>query len=150
MTTENSKATDDGQIRGLMDDWARALRAKDINRLMADYAPDVLAFDLINPLQYLGSDALRKRVDEWFSSFQGPINFETRDLNITANSDVAFSHCLNRFSGTKIDGGKIDMWIRATVCFRKIDGKWMVTHQHSSVPFDPESSEASLDLKPEP
>jgi uncharacterized protein (TIGR02246 family) len=148
MTTENSKATDETQIRALIDDWAKALRAKDINALLSNYAPDVLAFDLINPLQYLGSDALRKRVDEWFSSFQGPINFETRDLSITASDDVAFSRNLSRFSGTKIDGEKIDMWIRATVCFRKIDRKWMVTHQHSSVPFDPESGQASLDLKP--
>ena len=40
------------------------------------------------------------------------------------------------------------MWIRATLCYRKIDGKWMVTHEHVSVPFDPESGQASLDLKP--
>jgi len=37
---------------------------------------------------------------------------------------------------------------RATLCRRRIDGKWMVTHGHSSVPFDMESGKASLDLKP--
>ena len=40
------------------------------------------------------------------------------------------------------------MWVRATVCYRKIDGTWMVTHEHNSVPFDVESGKASLDLKP--
>jgi ketosteroid isomerase-like protein len=40
------------------------------------------------------------------------------------------------------------MWWRTTVCFRKLDGKWMVTHEHNSVPFDVESGKASLDLKP--
>ena len=34
MTTEKSKATDEAQIHGLIDDWAKALRAKDINALM--------------------------------------------------------------------------------------------------------------------
>jgi ketosteroid isomerase-like protein len=61
---------------------------------------------------------------------------------------VAFSLSLNRVNATKTDGKRLDMWWRATVCYRKIDGKWMVTHEHSSVPFDEESGKASLDLKP--
>jgi ketosteroid isomerase-like protein len=40
------------------------------------------------------------------------------------------------------------MWVRATLCFRKTNGKWVVTHQHLSAPFDPASGQASLDLKP--
>ena len=55
---------------------------------------------------------------------------------------------LNRIIGMKTDGKKIDMYWRATVCCRKIDRKWMVTHEHNSVPFDLESGRASLDLKP--
>ena len=51
---------------------------------------------------------------------------------------MAFSHSLNRVSATTTDGEKLDMWWRATVCYRKIDGKWMVTHEHASVPFDVE------------
>ena len=115
---------------------------------MSNFAPDVLLFDLINPLQYIGAEAGRKRAEEWLSSFQGPIGYEIRDLSITASDDVAFCHSLNAVSGTKTDGEKIEMWWRATVCFRKIYGKWMVTHEHSSVPFDMESGKASLDLKP--
>jgi SnoaL-like domain len=42
----------------------------------------------------------------------------------------------------------VSMWQRSTVCLRKIDGEWTVTHQHSSVPFDGQSGRASLDLKP--
>ena len=39
------------------------------------------------------------------------------------------------------------MWWRATVCCRKLDGKWMISHVHSSVPFDTEIDKASLGLK---
>ena len=148
MTTEASKATYEIQIREVIDNWAKALRAKDINRLMSNIAPDILSFDVINPLQHLGSDASRRRAEEWVSSFQGPIGCEIRDLSITASDDVAFCHSLNRFSGTKTDGGEIDMWVRATICCRKIGGKWLVTHEHISVPFDMETGQASLDLKP--
>jgi hypothetical protein len=37
-------------------------------------------------------------------------------------------------SAAKTDGGQLDMLWRTTVCFRKIDGNWMITHGHNSVP----------------
>ena len=140
--------TNEAEIRGLIDDWVKALRARDIDALVSNYAPDVVSFDVVNPLQRKGVDAVRKRAEEWISSWQGPINSEIRELSITADEDVAFSHHLSRFSGTKKGGGEIDMWIRATLCFGKVDGKWMVTHEHVSVPFDPQSGQVFLDLEP--
>ena len=128
--------------------WQKAIRTKDVNALMAHYAPDVLTFDLLSPLQYKGADAIGKRVAEWFSSFQGPIGYEMSNLSITSGDDVAFCHSLNGSNGTNKDGAKVEMWWRATNCFRKIDGKWMVAHEHNSVPFDPQNGKASLDLKP--
>ena len=148
MDTDNSMAADEDQIRALIDNRVKAVRAKDINGAMSSSAPGILSFDVINPLQYTGLDALKKRMEDWFSMFQGPIGHEICDLNITTSDDVAFSHGLNRVIGTKTDGKKIEMYWRATVCYRKIDGQWMVTHEHNSVPFDPKSGRASLDLKP--
>ncbi|MFL5666578.1 MAG: YybH family protein [Ktedonobacteraceae bacterium] len=148
MTTAKSKASDEAQIRALIEARVKAVRAKDVSGAMASITPDMLSFDVVNPLYYRGSDAERKRAQEWFSSFQGPIGYEIRDLFISTGDDVAFSHCLNRYSGTTIDGGELGMWVRATTCYRKIDGKWMITHEHQSVPFDVESGKASLDLKP--
>ena len=148
MKTENSKSIDEAQIRKLMDDHAKAVRAKDINSSMSNYAPDILSFDVVNPLQEMGLDGSRKRAKEWFSSFQGMIGYENRDLSISTGDDVAFCHSLNHVNGTKTDGKKIEMWWRATVCFRKIDSVWMITHEHASVPFNGDSGLASLDLKP--
>jgi uncharacterized protein (TIGR02246 family) len=148
MTTESRRAANETQIRVLTDERTKAVRAKDVLGASSGIAPDVLLFDVVNPLQHIGSDASRNRAEEWFASFQGPIGYEIRDLDITAGDDVAFSHGISHVSATKTDGGKIDMWWRTTLCFRKIDGKWMVTHEHNSVPFDPENGKASLDLKP--
>lgn len=147
MMTANNKVSE-AEISALIEDNLKAVRAKDLDRATAHYAPDVFLFDVINPLHYTGSEALRKRLEQWFSSFHGPIGYEMRDRNITAGEDVAFCHSLNQVKGTKTDGQEIEMWWRATVCYRKIDGKWRVTHGHSSVPFDGESGKASLDLKP--
>jgi ketosteroid isomerase-like protein len=71
-----------------------------------------------------------------------------RNLSVTAGNDVAFCHGLNGSTGTNRDGAKVDMWWRATNCLRKIDGKWLITHAHSSEPFDMRTGKALFDLKP--
>ena len=149
MTTKNSQANAEAQIRKLVDDWAKALHAKDINGVMSHYAADIVTFDLAPPLRYTGADALKRSLEEWFPTFRGPVGYEIRDLSITASDDVAFSRSLNRISGTRTDGEETDVWVRATVCYRKVDGKWMVTHEHASVPFYMDGSyRAAVDLKP--
>ncbi len=148
MTPESHRAANEIQIRALIDGRTKAVCAKDSASATSGITPDILTFDVVNPLQNIGSDASSKRVEEWFASFQGPISYETLDMNITAGDDVAFAHGLCHVSATKTDGRQLDMWWRSTVCFRKIDGNWMISHEHNSVPFDPKSGEASLDLKP--
>jgi ketosteroid isomerase-like protein len=123
-------------------------RDKDIGALMSHHAPDVLTFDALDPLRYVGADAVRERAEQWFSWYQDSIGYEVRDLSITAGETMAFGHYLYRVSGTMTNGREVGMWVRSTVCFRKLDGEWMVTHEHTSVPFDAESGKASVDLQP--
>jgi uncharacterized protein (TIGR02246 family) len=147
MTTNERNALEATRIRTIIEGWASAVRAKDANGLLAHLAPDVLLFDLIDPLQYTGVEEVRKRAEQWLSSWQGPLLYEVRDLAITAGNEVAFCHSINRVSGVKIDGTKIDMKWRATVCFREIDGDWTAIHEHSSVPFDMNSGIASFNAE---
>lgn len=132
------------QIRSLFKDWAEALRARDVAGRTAHYAEDVVVFDVINPGQHAGLDALRQRLAQWFSAFDGPIGCEIRDLHITAGQHVAFCHCLQRFRGCLATGGTLDMLVRYTTCFRRTDSGWSVTHEHASTPFDPATGLASV------
>jgi uncharacterized protein (TIGR02246 family) len=138
----------EAEIRAIIEGMASAIRRKDADGLIGHYEPDVLAFDLLPPLQYAGADALKQRASQWLASFEGRVGFEMRDLRITAGDDVAFCHSLNGVKGTSQGGAPVDMWWRATVCFRRRDGRWRVAHAHSSEPFDMQSSKALLDLKP--
>ena len=71
-----SMTTDELEIRSAIADWARAVRAKDIEGATRHYASDVVAFDLMPPLQLHGIDAYRRRWLDWFASLDGPIDFE--------------------------------------------------------------------------
>ena len=50
-------AKGEAEIRALIDSQIKAVRARDVGGLLASYAPDVLVFDLVNPLEYRGSGA---------------------------------------------------------------------------------------------
>jgi PhnB protein len=147
MTMHSERTSDEAQIRGLVDDWAKAVRAKDANAVMAHYAPGHVTFDLAPPLISQGADA--KGLTAWFSTWQGPLGYEIRDLNLTVGDVAAFCHCLNRLSGTKTDGDQADVWFRQTLCLRKVGDEWRIAHQHESVPFYMDGSyRAAVDLKP--
>lgn len=134
MQTTTTRTRDDAQIRECVDGAASAIRAKDIEAVMAHYALDVVTFDLM-PLQTRGADAYRKNFEAWFASVQGPIDYETHDVHITTREDVAFCHYLGRVKSTRTTGEKTDYWVRVTAGLQRINGKWKVTHDHVSVPF---------------
>jgi ketosteroid isomerase-like protein len=109
---------------------------------------ELSAYDVVPPLQYVGSDAYRKDYQDFFDQFPGTLDVEVRDLSITPGDTVAFSHGLERLSGTMKNGQKFDMWVRFTECYRKINGHWLAVPDHISVPADLESGRAALNLKP--
>jgi uncharacterized protein (TIGR02246 family) len=147
MTPRTGAATAEAQIHALIDDWARAIRAKDVDGVMSHYAADSVTFDLAPPL--ISAAANAKGLEAWFSTWRGPLGYEIRDLNIRAGDDAAFCHSLNRLSGTTTDGERAHVWFRQTLCFRKIGGEWRIAHQHESVPFYMDGSyRAAVDLKP--
>ena len=148
MTTHQSTASNEAQLRQLIEQWTQALYAKDLNTLMSYYAPDILTFDILPPLQYQGVDAYRKNFEAWFAAVQGPIEYETRNLHIMTGEDVAFCHSLTRVKSTSTTGETTETWVRVTVGFRKIEGTWRIVHEHVSVPCDMETARALLDLQP--
>jgi uncharacterized protein (TIGR02246 family) len=138
----------DAEIRAVYDRWAKAFEARDIDGIMAVYANPVVAYDVVPPLQYKGKEAYRKDYMELLSQYDGPVHVEYRELTIMSSGDVGVIHALERFTGKLKNGQESDMWLRATSGLRKINGKWLIVHDHISVPVDLETGKAALDLKP--
>jgi ketosteroid isomerase-like protein len=141
-------AIDEADIRQRVDKAVEAIRATDLDGLTPIYAPEIVSFDIAAPLQHVGAEAKRKNWVDAFAMYERPLGYEVRDLTITLGDDVAFGHSLNRISGTLKNGSRNDFWLRWTIGFRKIDGNWLIAHDHVSVPLDPESGRALLSLEP--
>jgi PhnB protein len=141
---------DEADIRKILDDRAKALYAKNCDRLLASSTADSISFDLDPPLQHKGSKADAKAgLEAWFTTWKGPINWENRDVTVFAEGNIAFSTALSRISGTKTDGADVSLWFRSTNGYRKENGAWKLVHLHSSVPFAMDGSfRACVDLQP--
>jgi ketosteroid isomerase-like protein len=142
------RALDEADIRQRIKEYAAAIRAKDLERVMSIFAPDLVSFDLEAPLRHVGAEAKRRNWTRAFAAVQGPLGYDTHDLTIIVGDDVAFGHSLNRISGTLTNGNSAGYWVRWTPCFRKIGGNWLIAHDQVSVPLDVESGRALLNLEP--
>lgn len=143
-------ASPQAEVRALVARWGQALKTKNVEQVMACYAPGsaVRAFDIVPPLECSGHDAYRKNYEQFFAMYRGPIELELRDLQVVASSDMAFITVLERMAGTLTDGQKSEMWVRVTSVLRKMEGRWLIVHDHVSVPVDFASGTALLQLKP--
>jgi len=142
------KTNNEAAIRELIDRFAQAFRARDVNGVMSVFAPEIVSFDILPPLQTVGAEMFVKHWQEFFESYQNPIHVEFPEVSITAGDDVAFSHCLHRVAGNLKTGRQTDCWLRWTACYRKTNGKWLIVHEQVSVPADLENGKAMMDLKP--
>ena len=138
------------QIQALENNFANAFNARDINGVMAVYVPDesLIAFDANPPRQYIGANAYRKDYEDFLAAYPAGIHAEMSDLKIEAEGNIGYGHGLVRFVGTDKDGKSVDNTIRLTDVYRKINGKWLIVHEHASFPVDPATGKADLTSKP--
>ncbi|AFY91171.1 YciI family protein [Chroococcidiopsis thermalis] len=146
-TAENIQTTNKAQIRQLIAEQQRAICAKDVDRIMSRYATDVILFDVKPPFQTKGKDAVRQLWSDCLPYFPDVFEMETLDLTIAVNNDLGVAHWLFRFTGEQ-DHPAMQTWMRATAVCQKERGNWQILHEHISVPFHPETSQAVFTLNP--
>jgi ketosteroid isomerase-like protein len=148
-TVKQQISKDEADIRALVERVHQAHHSKDAAAIAAPYAKDAAIFNLAPPLSHRGVDLEEKRA--WLDTWDGPIDCESRDLNITVGGNLAFCHGFYRLSGDpKAAGRNVSFWMRATVCLRKDEGSWRIVHEHTSVPFYMDGSlRPAFDLEPQ-
>jgi ketosteroid isomerase-like protein len=150
MQPATKHAAEKKEIEELLKAYTAAIRAKDARATVACYARDVIAYDLAPPLRIdAATERDPKHIQQWFDTWRSPIESKAQGLEIVVGDNVAYAFSLRHMTGTKTDGERVDLWFRATACFRVEDGTWKITHVHNSVPFAMDGSyRALLDLKP--
>lgn len=124
---------DEREIRELILNWAAAVRAGDIDAVLADHAEDIVMFDVPPPEQGVrGINAYRATWPPFFEWLRSGSSFEIVELDVTAGEDVAFAWALLR-CGTPADLAATPVnLLRLTVGLRKAGTRWTVSHEHHS------------------
>jgi uncharacterized protein (TIGR02246 family) len=130
------KTRDEAEVTEIIENWARAVRARDYEDILANHSADILMFDVPGPLESRGIDEYRKTWDLFFRWAGNPARFDIQRLEVVAGVDVAFATALMKCWESEKSGEKVELDFRLTIGLRKIDGKWTILHEHHSVPAD--------------
>lgn len=138
------------EIREVIEAKAALLEKGDVKAMTQYYAPQVVQFSLAPPLATLVDGADPTPIEQWIGTFAAPPRRTVTRLEITTDGDVAFATSVDNLTATPRGTTEaFTMWYRVTLGLRRIDGKWLVTHEHSSVPFYMDGSlRAAVDLEP--
>jgi len=124
------------QITAMMEQWAKAVREKDLEGIMAWHHAGIVMYDVPPPFQSVGIAAYRGTWDLFYSCEQEKDGFTIVDLHVVAGEEVAFSYAAMKCIYFDKAGEKIDLDFRLTTGFKKINGQWWFVHEHHSVPAD--------------
>jgi uncharacterized protein (TIGR02246 family) len=134
MTENRSASAEEAAIRKIVEDWADAVRRRDLPAVLLNHSTDMLMFDVPPPFLSRGIDAYAKTWELFFGWAVTPAVFDIKEMAITAGSDVAFVTAAMQCAGTETDGKHVDLDFRLTIGLCKIDGHWTIVHEHHSVP----------------
>ncbi len=145
-----AKGDDSAAIKALEDRLIAAVKAKDVDAIMKAYVDDesLHVFDVIPPRQYVGAKAYRKDWEGFLGTLEGPITAELSDLDVTTAGGLAYGHSIQRLAGTDKKGKKVDLTLRVTDGYKKVNGHWLIAHEHVSVPVDLDTAKPDLSSKP--
>jgi uncharacterized protein (TIGR02246 family) len=129
--------TNEQQIRTLIERWAGAVHAGDLDTVLADHSGDIVMFDVPPPDDGVrGIDAYRETWPPFFEWQARGASFEIVELGVTAGDDVAYAHALLRCGMPEELAERPERRLRLTLGLRRENGRWVVAHEHHSFPLD--------------
>jgi len=134
MTKQTTAEGDEAEIRDLIVRWAKAVRDKDIDGILACHSSNILMFDVPPPLESRGIEAYGETWDLFYTSQPVPIASDIQSMAVFAGADTAFVAALMQCAEIDKNGECTKLDFRLTVGLSKIDGRWMILHEHHSVP----------------
>ena len=114
----------------------RALKANDLEAIVASYAEDAVFFPPGEVAQR-GKAAIRRGFTEFLGAFR-VTDFTVSDVRYTGAGDVSVAYGLFSLSATPRAGGDPVRWDgRYTLVAQRTAGKWLAVSDHASVPMGP-------------
>ncbi len=139
-------------VQNVLDNYKSSVYEKDVERFLTIYAPDIHIYDCWSNWECKGISHWRTNVEEWFNELRGDgvsLIVDFNDVVIEENVDLAFVHCSVNFTAKNVESGEKlrQLTNRFTFGLRKVNGSWMITHEHSSLPINKDTGKGIFNLK---
>lgn len=109
--------------------------ATTIKEGLSYFAPGIVQDDFFGP-QRRGVPEVRKNFDVYMASYTG-FKAQILSIDVEVDGNLAISASHQSFKAKGINGTPdLDAIIRQTDVLKKINGKWLITYEHLSVPVD--------------
>jgi ketosteroid isomerase-like protein len=145
-----AQSSDEAEIHALENRFADAFKAKDVDKIMANYehSPNFAFFDVVPRREYLGWDAYKKDWQGLFASLGTVRSFELKDLTVNVDGNLAYGYNFPHYVAETKAGGLRDVTVRVTDVYRKSGGKWLIVQEHVSLPVDLQTGRGDVQFKP--
>jgi ketosteroid isomerase-like protein len=121
------------QIKQIVENWAKAVRNKDIDGILAYHSDNFVMYDVPEPFQSVGLDAYRKTWDLFFKYTKLGV-FDIHEINIIADDNVGFVYAKMQCADKSNTIDFVPLDFRLTIGLKKINGQWTILHEHHSIP----------------
>ena len=136
MAGNPSRSAGETEIRSLIERWSQAVRDEDRAGIRRGHADDILMFDVPPPLRSRGIEDYMATWELFFGSVEKPVAFSFTDIEVTAGTDVAFATAIGHCVNIDKSGQREKLTFRLTMGLRNMAGRWVVTHEHHSLPAE--------------
>jgi uncharacterized protein (TIGR02246 family) len=133
-----AKSAPDDEFKALIEGYYTAWSTLKLDNAAKYYAKDAdLIFYDIAPLKYNDWAEYRAGVQKAFIDVisSGKLTPNLNDLRVTRRGNIAWTTLTFHLSATPKAGGSMELDARHTAIWEKRDGKWLIVHEHISVPL---------------
>ncbi|MGD7048866.1 nuclear transport factor 2 family protein [Rossellomorea marisflavi] len=141
-----------GTAKDVLEVYKTAVYEQDVEKFLSIHAENVHIYDCWGDWECRGISELRKNVTEWFTGLNAEgeiLKVLFHEVKMEESETVAFVHCEVVFAAyTKESEEKLrQIANRFTFGLKKIEGSWVIAHQHSSLPIDMNTGKGMFHLR---
>jgi len=117
--------------------YASAVYDRNVEAFLQLYDPNARVYDTWGVWSYEGTPSRRQAIEGWFSSLgQERVKVSFDEVQATEGKELALLTATGRYAATGADGVEIRaMQNRFTWGLKLIDDRWLIIHEHTSVPI---------------
>ena len=133
-------------VSELLTVYSESAYAKDVDRFMTNYADDVRVFDLWGSWEIRGATAWSEGIAGWFDSLgDDRVVVQFDDVEVAVSGELAALNAFVAYSAESASGERIrQMTNRLSWTLARSGDAWLITHEHTSAPVDPERGKVML------